>query len=227
MIRVMKLHAVWLTTILPFAGFAQTVHPVQYVNTFIGTDGHGHTFPGATAPFGMVQLSPDTRITGWDACGGYHYSDTSILGFSHTHLSGTGIGDYGDILFAPMVGRVRLDSGSVQRPGYRSLFSHSSEVASPGYYSVILENRRTRVELTATERSGMHRYTFPETDSAWIVVDLVHGIGEEVVLESEMEVRPPNELVGYRRSRGWSDDQRVFFVAQFSQPFASYGVSTA
>ena len=111
-----------------------------FVNTFIGTGGHGHTFPGATMPHGMVQLSPDTRTLGWDACAGYHYSDNSILGFSHTHLSGTGIGDYGDILFMPYTGDVSALPGGPENPdeGYRSRFNHSSEVSSPGYYSVTL-----------------------------------------------------------------------------------------
>src|SRR6056297_3305978 len=112
----------------------------KYVDPFIGTDEHGHTYPGAVVPFGMVQLSPDTRLNGWDACAGYHYSDSSILGFSHTHLSGTGIGDYGDVLFMPFTGSVSLDAGKAGQPdsGYRSRFKHENEQAEPGYYQVYL-----------------------------------------------------------------------------------------
>ena len=133
----------------------------QFVNPFIGTGGHGHTFPGAVVPNGMVQLSPDTRIKGWDACAGYHYSDSTIIGFSHTHLSGTGIGDYGDILFMPMVDSDLIDRGeeNIPRSGYRSSFSHDNESASPGYYSVILDDYAIKVELSATTRAGFHRYT--------------------------------------------------------------------
>ena len=133
---------------------------VAHVDPFIGTDGHGHTYPGATAPFGMVQLSPDTGVRGWDWCSGYHSSDESILGFSHTHLSGTGIADYGDILFVPTVGDVKLKPGSKKHPerGYRSRFRHDTEVASPGYYAVLLHESGIDVELTASERVGFHRY---------------------------------------------------------------------
>src|ERR1051325_4368607 len=135
----------------------------RYVNPFIGTGGHGHTFPGAIVPFGMVQLSPDTRLTGWDGCSGYHYSDSTIYGFSHTHLSGTGISDYGDILLTPMPGR-----------HYSGHFQHQNETVTPGYYSVKLDEDNVLVELTATARVGMHRYTFPRTDDANIVLDLAH-----------------------------------------------------
>src|SRR5215204_4271153 len=139
----------------------------SYVNPFIGTGGHGHTFPGAIVPFGMVQLSPDTRLTGWDGCSGYHYSDSAIYGFSHTHLSGTGISDYGDVLLLPFVGASSLDS-------YRAGFKHENELASPGYYSVKLDND-IRVELTTTARVGFHRYTFPpRTPEAIVILDLKH-----------------------------------------------------
>src|SRR5687767_9832216 len=138
----------------------------RYVNPFIGTAGHGHTFPGAIVPYGMVQLSPDTRLTGWDGCSGYHYSDSIVYGFSHTHLSGTGISDYGDILLMPTVGAI-TDS-------YASRFQHQNETATPGYYSVKLDGHDIRVELTATARAGMHRYMFPRTDEANIVIDLNH-----------------------------------------------------
>src|SRR3954453_14730281 len=134
-----------------------------YVDPFIGTGGHGHTFPGATVPFGMVQLSPDTDVARWDACSGYHHDDTSIMGFSHTHLSGTGVGDMLDVLLMPAVGPVRTEPGSRDNPGagYRSRFSHSDERAQPGYYSVALKDYGIVAELSATPRVGMHRYTFP------------------------------------------------------------------
>jgi len=142
---------------------AATADPAGEVDPFIGTGGHGHTFPGATLPFGMVQLSPDTRLTGWDGCSGYHDSDHVVYGFSHTHLSGTGIPDYGDILFMPLVGEPHLDNGHDTSPdrGYASRFEKSTERAEPGYYAVRLADYDIDVELTATERSGVQRYRFP------------------------------------------------------------------
>jgi putative alpha-1,2-mannosidase len=133
----------------------------RYVNPFVGTAGHGHTFPGATMPFGMVQLSPDTRLTGWDGCSGYHYSDNVIYGFSHTHLSGTGISDYGDVLLMPTVGEVYVNAldGEQTAKGYASRFSHQNETAQPGYYRVKLDDDNISVELTATKRAGLHRNT--------------------------------------------------------------------
>jgi len=137
--------------------------PADYVNPFIGTGGHGHTYPGTTLPFGMVQLSPDTRKDSWDGCSGYHYSDDFILGFSHTHLSGTGIGDYGDIRFVPTVGQLQFTPGTSKNPdsGYGSKFSHDNEKATAGYYSVELNNG-IDVKLTSTQRAGFHSYTFPK-----------------------------------------------------------------
>ncbi|MDY6985424.1 MAG: GH92 family glycosyl hydrolase [Candidatus Thermoplasmatota archaeon] len=188
-----------------------------YVNPFIGTDAHGHTFPGATVPFGMVQLSPDTGTEGWDWCSGYHYSDSSIMGFSHTHLSGTGCADYGDILIMPAVGELGIKGDS----SYRSSFSHDSEEASPGYYSVMLEDYKVKAELTATERTGIHRYTFPESEEAHILLDLSHGIGDRTT-DACIKIVGDSTIEGYRRSSGWND-HRVYFFAQFSKPFSSYG----
>jgi len=148
--------------------------PVQYVNPFIGTGGHGHTFPGATVPFGMVQLSPDTRLEGWDGCGGYHYSDEYIYGFSHTHLSGTGIPDYGDILVMPFTGDENWNNGSDGKPGYRSRFSHDEESASPGYYQVKLKDDNINVQLTATARAGLHSYQYIKDDIQKLIIDLEH-----------------------------------------------------
>ena len=181
----------------------------RYVNPFIGTGGHGHTFPGAIVPYGMVQLSPDTRLTGWDGCSGYHYSDSKIYGFSHTHLSGTGISDYGDILLTPSVGR-----------NYSGHFQHRNETASPGYYSVKLDADNVLVELTATARAGMHRYTFPGTDDANISLDLAH---RDKVTDSGFRTVGVNMVVGWRRSRAWAKDQVVYFAIEFSQPYTAHG----
>lgn len=203
---------------------AQTNY-TQYVDPFIGTDGHGHTYPGASLPHGMVQLSPDGGTTGWDWCSGYHYSDSSIIGFSHTHLSGTGCADYGDILFMPTTGEVKTEPGTKDDPdsGYRSRFNHKNETASPGYYSVLLDDYNIEAELTVTKRAGFHRYTFPETDKANIVIDLDHGIGE-IVLDAKLEIIDGKTIAGYRRSKGWANNHCVYFYAEFSQPFTNYGI---
>ena len=196
--------------LLSFA-FSQT----HLVNPFVGTDGHGHTFPGATVPFGMVQLSPDTRVEGWDACAGYHYSDSTLLGFSHTHLNGTGVADYGDILFLPAIGKPGAKS--------RARFSHTHESASPGYYKVQLLDEHIAAELTATRRVGVHRYTFPKTNQATIQIDLRHGLGPDRVIDSWLEFVNENEVAGFRRSEGWAKNQHLYFVARFSKPFRRSG----
>lgn len=194
---------------------------VQFVNVFIGTGGHGHTFPGATTPNGMVQLSPDTRTMGWDACGGYHYSDSSILGFSHTHLSGTGIGDYGDILFMPFTGETNTNPGTPENPdeGYRSRFSHENEFAEPGYYQVFLTDYGINAELSASPRSGFHRYTFENADEASLLIDLSHTIHGHQNPVTELRVINNYEIEGYKRSRGWGKNHHVYFHAKFNQPF--------
>jgi len=193
----------------------------SYVNTFIGTGGHGHTFPGATTPHGMVQLSPDTRTLGWDACGGYHYSDSSIIGFSHTHLSGTGISDLGDILFMPFSGTPKISPGTPENPdsGYRSRFSHNEEKAEPGYYSVKLKDYNIQVELTATARAGFHRYTFNNAEKNGIIIDLVHTIYADRNPEQEFRLISDTEIEGYKKSGGWAHDQRAYFHAKFNKPF--------
>ncbi|MCC7306514.1 MAG: GH92 family glycosyl hydrolase [Acidobacteria bacterium] len=187
---------------------AQTKDYTRYVNPFIGTGGHGHTFPGATVPFGMVQLSPDTRIDNWDGSSGYHYSDDIIYGFSHTHLSGTGIPDGCDILITPMLDDSLSSSGM-----YASKFSHSNEKSEPGYYSVKLDDTGIFAELTATSRVGMHRYTVPST-SASFVVDLNW---RDKVLDSDIKVTSTG-LEGFRESESWAKKQRVYFVLEFSRP---------
>lgn len=182
--------------------------PIDSVNPFIGTGFHGHTYPGATAPYGAVQLSPDTRKGNWDACSGYHYSDSTLMGFSHTHLSGTGCIDLGDILFRP----------SLQTP---LAFSHSDEKASPGYYSVNLREAGVLAELTTTPHVGIHRYTYKKGIESTLVVDMDHLLDNEYIYEGWVKQTGENELTGMRRTRGWVDYQYVFFVAQFSQPFSS------
>lgn len=182
----------------------------SHVNPFIGTAGFGHTFPGATTPFGMVQLSPDTRIDGsWEGCSGYHYSDTLLYGFSHTHLSGTGCSDYGDILLMPTY------SGSHDRTQYASAFSHQYERAKAGYYSVEIIERSVQVELTATPRVGLHRYTFREGGKPAVVLDLTH---RDKLLEGKIRQVDDRTIEGMRRSEAWARDQLVFFRIQFSQP---------
>lgn len=202
---------------------AQTKDFTKYVNPFIGTGGHGHTFPGATVPFGMVQLSPDTRVDNWDGSSGYHYSDSIIYGFSHTHLSGTGIPDYCDILFAPTVGEPQFfaKEGEKSENGYASKFSHANEKAEPGYYSVKLDDDNIFAEMTATERVGFHRYTFPKTDEANIILDLKW---RDKVLDSEIKIVSKKRIEGFRRSSSWAKDQIVYFVAEFSKPFTYYGM---
>jgi predicted alpha-1,2-mannosidase len=196
-----------------------------YINPIIGTDGHGHTYPGATLPNGMVQLSPDTDTEGWDWCSGYHYSDNSIIGFSHTHLSGTGCADYGDILFMPTVGELKIDAGLKDNPrsGYRSRFSHNNEIAKAGYYSVLLDDYNIKVELTTTTRTGFHKYTFPKSDNSRIVIDLVHGIQDQVK-DAEIKIIDNKTIAGYRRSSGWAKNHCIYFYAEFSKPIKSFGL---
>lgn len=190
---------------------AQAQNFAQYVNPFIGTGGHGHTYPGATMPHGMVQLSPDTRLDGWDGCSGYHYSDSYIYGFSHTHLSGTGVSDYGDVLVMPMNGKP-----SPNNKIYGSTFSHANERASAGYYEVNLQDDNINVALTATERVGYHRYTFSNKKEAHIILDLKH---RDEVLASSLQIVDSVTVTGMRRSKAWATNQYVFFVMKFSTPF--------
>jgi len=196
----------------------------KLVDPLIGTGGHGHTFPGATVPFGMVQISPDTRWENWDGSSGYYYTDKTIMGFSQTHLSGTGAPEYCDVLLMPTVGKVKILPGdeNIPKSGYRSSYRHENEHASPGYYSVLLDDSKITAELTATTRSGLHRYTFPASDSSNIIIDLKN---RDHVIESNIEIISDTEIQGLRRSKRWADDQYVYFYAKFSKPFKSYGIA--
>ena len=196
---------------------------LKCVNLRIGTGGHGHLYPGATVPFGMVQLSPDTYNFGWDWCSGYHDSDTSIMGFSHTHLSGTGIGDMLDFLVMPCTGAVKTTPGTREQPelGYRSRFSHQDESAVPGYYSVLLKDYGVRAELTTTERAGIHRYTFPERDTGHFILDLDHGYadGPGTIRWSRLKVMGGDTICGGKSTNRWAAGREIYFAMKFSRPF--------
>lgn len=191
---------------------------ITYVNPFIGTGGHGHTYPGATMPFGMMQLSPDTRLDGWDGCSGYHYSDEYIYGFSHTHLSGTGVSDYGDILLMP-TNEVNYNNGADGKKGYRAHFSHDNEVAEAGYYKVHLDSTNIDVELTVSERSGVHKYTFPSAENQVVILDLNH---RDELLSGLIDRVSDTEIKGHRHSKAWATNQKLFYYMKFSHPFEEW-----
>jgi predicted alpha-1,2-mannosidase len=217
---------------------AQRANYHKYVNPLIGTQKMGHTYPGATVPFGSVQLSPDTdqqphNIGGkynkdaYKYCAGYQYDDSSIVGFSHTHFSGTGHSDLGDFLIMPTVGELQLEPGSKEdtRTGFRSNFSHANETAEAGYYKVLLEDDNILAEMTATTRVGFHQYTFPKSDNAHIILDLMHGIYnyDDKNVWTFVRVENDHTIVGYRQTNGWARTRTVYFAMEFSKPFKSYG----
>ena len=223
---------------------AATTHPnpaadyLQYVNPIIGTNGMGHTFPGACAPFGIVQLSPDTdtvphNIDGvyqprvYEYCAGYQHKDSTIVGFSHTHFSGTGHSDLGDILVMPVTGEIKFNPGTQTNPdaGYRSRFSHDTEIAVPGYYEVFLQDYGIKAQLTATEHAGIHRYTYPEGQDGSIILDLQHGIYnyDGKTLWANLRVENDTLLTGYRITNGWARTNYTYFAISFNQPIKDYG----
>ena len=205
----MKLQFSSLLLLISFSGFGQNYH--QYVNPMIGTGGHGHTYPGATVPFGMVQLSPDTRIDGsWDGCSGYQYDDTIIYGFSHTHLNGTGVSDYGDIMLMPTMGKPTLDAKE-----YSSTFSHSNEKATAGFYTVKLDKHNIDVKLTASTRVGFHEYTFNKDGQANIILDLNH---RDKLVQGEVRIIDNKTIEILRRSEAWARDQYVYARIEFNVP---------
>ncbi len=188
-----------------------------FVDPFIGTGGHGHTFPGATAPFGMMQLSPDTRYEGWDGCSGYHYSDSIIYGFSHTHLSGTGVPDYGDLLLVPQVGYPKMNPGYKDPKGYGSRFSHEQENASPGYYEVKLLDQNINVRLTVSERAGMHEYSFgTQKGKRFILIDLDH---RDKLLNYTLNIKDKYTISGSRISQAWANEQHFYFYLKTNVPY--------
>jgi len=230
----------FLTPIILFAMMTSTAQRdyTQYVNPMIGTNGMGHTFPGACYPFGGVQVSPDTdtvphNINGkyqpgvYDYCAGYQYRDSTIVGFSHTHFSGTGHSDMGDILLMPFTGEVQLNPGTAENPdgGYRSRFSHATEKASPGYYEVRLSDDDILVQLTATPHCGIHKYTFPKGETQKLIVDLNHAIYnyDGKVLWASLRMEDPYTLTGYRITNGWARENYVYFAIHFSKRVAHYG----
>lgn len=233
----MRYFLIILIAVLPLTLAAQT-DPAQFVNPLVGTQNMGHTYPGATLPFGMVQLSPDTDTTRYELngsynpevyryCAGYQYEDPTIVGFSHTHFSGTGHSDLGDFLIMPTTGKLQLHAGSEDDPakGYRSAYSHENETAEPGYYRVLLEDHGINAELTATERVGIHKYTFPEKAEGHIILDLVHGIYtyDEKNVWTFVRVENDSTVTGYRQTDGWARTRTVYFAMTFSKPFTSYG----
>lgn len=199
----------------------------SYVDPFIGTGGHGHTYPGATVPFGMLQVSPVNGISEWDWCSGYHYSDDVAIGFSHLSLSGTGIGDLADILFMPVNKAVDLSTNPISRDSipYKSSYSHKNEKATPGYYQVFLENHNVNVELTTSKRTAYHKYTFKEGDTQSVVINLGFAINWDKSIETFLKVEDEHTISGYRYSTGWAKNQKVFFVAKFSKPIVNYKLS--
>lgn len=201
---------------------------ISYVDPFIGTGGHGHTYPGATVPFGMLQVSPVNGISKWDWCSGYHYSDSIAVGFSHLSLSGTGIGDLADILFMPINKEVDLakDVKSRDSIAYKSSYSHSNEESLPGYYQVFLEDHNVNVELTTSKRTAYHKYAFKSGDQQSVVIDLGFAINWDVALETSLNIEDEYTISGYRFSKGWAKNQKVFFVAKFSKPISGYNVFT-
>lgn len=239
MLRALFFTGFLLPALSGYSMIASSDSLIRYVNPFIGTQEMGHTFPGACVPFGFVQLSPDTDTVPYEVngrynppvyryCAGYQYLDKTIAGFSHTHFNGTGHSDLGDFLIMPTTGRLQLNPGTADRPetGYRSAYRKETERASPGYYRVILDDCQVEAELTATLRSGFHRYTFPASDSAHILLDMVHGIYNYDGKVTWASVRVENDtlVTGYRITRGWARSRYLYFAMVFSKPFRSYGL---
>lgn len=198
---------------------------LKYVDPMIGADSHGHVFVGANVPFGGVQVGPNNFDQGWDWCSGYHYSDSIVRGFSQLHLSGTGIGDLGDILVMPAIGKRLTEVGKVKdiSNGYASEYSHSTEKVSPGYYKVVLEKYNIKVELTATERVAFHRYTFPKSQEARIILDLGEGISDKPV-KTYLRMINKTTFEGYRYSKGWAKDQREYFTLELNKPVKNFAL---
>lgn len=228
-----KIYLLSLTVVLLFLSSCKhkenvtekgTSSNIKYVNPFIGTGGHGHTYPGATVPYGMLQLSPDNGISNWDWCSGYHYTDSITIGFSHLHLSGTGIGDLNDIRFMPINKKVDLSIKITSRDDipYKSSYSHDTESASAGYYAVELTDHQIKAELTSSLRIANHKYTFANANEQSVIVDLGFAINWDKTTASSITINDKNTISGYRYSTGWAKNQKVFFVAKFSKDIKNY-----
>jgi len=216
-----KNHLIYsLLLILTGSLTAQKKDMAQFVDPYIGTGDHGHVFLGAHVPFGAVQVGPNNYAKGWDWCSGYHYSDSILTGFSQLHLSGTGIGDLGDILIMPYTGSLKTTPGTIEKPlsGFATLYSHKDEIVKPGYYSLNLKAYSIKAELTATERVAFHKYTFPQSADSHIAIDLVQGNGGDNSLKTAIKKVDAFTYTGYRFSTGWAIDQRVYFAIKLSQP---------
>ena len=211
-------------SLLAFTACTKQPSITEFVDPHIGSGGHGHVFVGASVPFGMVQLGPTSINQRWDWCSGYHESEADVIGFSHTHLSGTGVGDLFDVTVMPVTGDVTYARGTLDKPGSGlwSMADRSQEVTEAGYYSVPLTRYGIKAEMTATPRVGIHRYTFPQADDAAIVIDLENGGCWDKPTETFMQAEGNNRIVGYRYSTGWAKNQKVFFVAEFAKPFESF-----
>ena len=212
----MKLHKLFFLSfsLLFFSKISDAQKLTSFVDPFLGTGGHGHVYPGATIPFGMVQLSPDNGEEGWDWSSGYHYSSNTIAGFSHTHLSGTGIGDWCDISILPM-----SDTSTIRRDKSKFPFSHKNESAKPGYYQVQLDNK-IKCELTANKRTGFHRYSYP-TNIGWLLLDMGFQINWDKTTSGSLKILNDSTIIGYRHSTGWAKGQKVYFAARFNHSFQS------
>jgi predicted alpha-1,2-mannosidase len=233
MIKYISFHAI-LVLLITACSVSEPKTPqserlTDFVDPFIGTASHGHTFPGAVYPFGQIQLSPDNGTQGWDWCSGYNYSDSTLAGFSHLHLSGTGIGDLADISFLPVTSEVTFKKGEtndefVKR--YAGKYSHDHETARAGYYAVTLKNNNIRAEFTVTERAGLHRYTFPEKGEKTIIINLGFAINWDKPYKTSLNLVNDSLITGSRLSTGWAADQHVFFAARFSKPVTKHEITT-
>ena len=224
--RKKEIKYVLLALLCTLFGSIQTIQAQQsvlkYVDPYIGSGGHGHTFVGASVPYGAVQAGPGNINKGWDWCSGYYYADSLCIGFSQTHLSGTGIGDLGDVLIMPYTGEAQTDRGTQNKPGYASTYSHKNEVVSPEYYSLKMDNN-VKVELTATERVAFHKYTFPTNQQGNIIIDLGEG-NNDVSTDTYIKRVDDYTVIGYRFSKGWAKNQQIWFAIKSSVPLANFKV---
>ncbi|MGQ8338242.1 GH92 family glycosyl hydrolase [Sunxiuqinia sp. A32] len=197
---------------------------VDYVDPYIGSGGHGHVFVGASVPFGAVQLGPNNETQGWDWCSGYHYSDSILIGFAHTQLSGTGIGDLGDILMMPVAGDYKPNANADNPFDWKAKYSHSDEVLAPGYYSIHVDRHKVDVELTASERVGFHKYNYQGEGNSQVIIDLNYGTGWDRLTEGIIDQVDEKTIKGSRFSSGWANDQRLYFVTEFSKPITKFEI---